>query len=327
MVTIIVPVFNKQKVLKKCVDSITEQTYRDIEIILIDDGSTDDSWKICEELARQNGKIRVFHKENGGVSSARNLGIQEARGKYIQFVDADDYLFPTITENLVEAIEDNNAELVICGYEQIKQGKSVVFAPERVDRCMVGELGSHVKGLFKYFFINSPWNKLYLRDKIREGFPEDLSLGEDLTFNLRYMENINYVTVLNKALYYYINDDTGNSLSHNKRSEVIDIKERLFKSSVQFCRSYMNSEDAIADISNIFMLNIMYTLCDVYKNKNISRKDKDNYIKKWIGKDSVQLASRNCRFGTRQRKISAYLIRKRWAFPLEIIFYLKGKVL
>lgn len=113
-VSIIVPIFNTEKYIERCLDSIINQTYDDWELILVDDGSTDDSGKICDRYADGFGNISVFHKENGGVSSARNIGLEKALGEYVCFVDGDDWLASYMIEYLVRAIEENQSDMSMC---------------------------------------------------------------------------------------------------------------------------------------------------------------------------------------------------------------------
>lgn len=117
-VSIIVPVYNAEKTLCKCLDSLVGQTYRDIEILLINDGSSDNSQKICESYANRFSEVLLINQNNSGPATARNTGINRARGKYLSFVDADDYVESNMIEEMISVAEDNHAEMVICGYYQ-----------------------------------------------------------------------------------------------------------------------------------------------------------------------------------------------------------------
>lgn len=116
MISVIVPVYNVKDYLRRCVDSITSQDYKDLEIILVDDGSTDGSEDICDELAKRDCRITVIHKENGGASSSRNMALDMMKGEYVFFVDSDDYIMPGILRELYQACVANNAEIACCGY-------------------------------------------------------------------------------------------------------------------------------------------------------------------------------------------------------------------
>ena len=128
-ISIIVPVYKVEKYLKKCVDSILAQTFTDFELILVDDGSPDDSGKICEEYAEKDARVRVLHKENGGLSSARNAGIEVAKGKYLGFIDSDDYIAEDMYELLYNTIIKEDADLSICGIYDVYEGKAPIVKP------------------------------------------------------------------------------------------------------------------------------------------------------------------------------------------------------
>nr|MCR5067978.1 glycosyltransferase [Erysipelotrichaceae bacterium] len=122
-VSIIVPVYNREKSIERCIQSVLNQDYRDIELILVDDGSRDDSFKIISEYAQKDNRIVAIHKENGGVSSTRNRALREASGKYVQFLDADDWLPFDSTKLLVRAMEDGDADMVIGDFYRVVDDK------------------------------------------------------------------------------------------------------------------------------------------------------------------------------------------------------------
>ena len=126
LISVIVPVYNIEAYLRKCIDSILAQTYTNLEIILVDDGSTDNSGEICNEYAAKDARIRVIHKGNGGLSSARNTGIDIATGKYIGFVDSDDYLAPDMYEKLLGAIVNNHADISVCNVHHVDENEELI---------------------------------------------------------------------------------------------------------------------------------------------------------------------------------------------------------
>ena len=123
LISVIVPIYNVEKYINRCIDSIIEQTYTNLEIILVDDGSTDNSGSICDEYAKKDNRIKVIHKENGGVSSARNVGLDTAIGQYITFVDSDDYIEKKYCEILLKTLKKQKADCVACGYNRIYKNK------------------------------------------------------------------------------------------------------------------------------------------------------------------------------------------------------------
>ena len=118
LVSVIIPVYNVEKYMRRCIDSIINQTYTNLEIILVDDGASDRSGKICDEYAQMDHRIKVLHKENGGLASARNAGIQIATGEYISYVDSDDWVETEFIEVLLKGCQDNNAKMSICRYRE-----------------------------------------------------------------------------------------------------------------------------------------------------------------------------------------------------------------
>ena len=236
MISVIVPVYNRKATLERCVQSLRGQTYSDLEIILVDDGSTDGSGALCNALAREDVRIRVIHKENGGVSSARNAGMEAAKGEYLMFTDSDDYVEPQMAEKLLEGIGED--DIAICGFHHHYQGRDIVRIPR-----VPGQSGEeNFLSLYGQGFMNMPWNKLYRR-ALAGRFDESLSLGEDLLFNLDYLRRTDGISVVKEALCHYIQDDTGASLSSQKRADRLQLAKRIWRESREFYRELSGHED------------------------------------------------------------------------------------
>lgn len=237
MISVIVPVYKSEKTLEKCVRSLCEQTDGDLEILLIVDGPPDGSGILADRLAEGDSRIRVINQVNQGVSKARNRGICEARGEYIRFVDSDDYVDADSNEKLLAAMEENEADLVIAGYHHLYFGRDILKNPREGLYDMSGlgaQDGACLLELYRQGYLNMPWNKLYKKELIREGFPTDLNLGEDLMFNEAYMEHAGKVCVLAYPVCNYIQDDRGTTLSTRKRMDKIPIALRLYEASSGF---------------------------------------------------------------------------------------------
>lgn len=190
MITVVMSVYNTGKYLPKAVDSMLAQTYQDYELIIIDDGSTDGSGDICESQGKRTDKARVYHKPNGGLSSARNFGIRHAKGNFIIFPDPDDWVEPNYLEKLLEIREKYKADLSICGHYFDEGSKSTVWnesSPEGVYN-----LKEALKLLMHpYSFCGYVWNKLFSMKIIRENelfFDESLGMAQDLHFCYRYFQ-------------------------------------------------------------------------------------------------------------------------------------------
>lgn len=189
LLSVIVPVYNAERDLGRCLDSLLRQTYAPLEIVLIDDGSTDASAAICASYARENRRIRFFQKENGGVSSARNWGLEKAEGAFIGFCDADDWVDADYYERMARSLEQSDAQMVFFGYEECFEdsGWARMHAPQRtglVDglealrQCVLPQRDG---------YFTSLWNKLFRQEALRDEdgrffiFPEDIAIGEDET--------------------------------------------------------------------------------------------------------------------------------------------------
>lgn len=318
MVTVIVPVYNCEASIAKCVDSIRKQTYSDLEIILVDDGSEDNSGAVCDMLEKEDSRIKVIHKENGGVSSARNTGIDNAKGDYIQFVDSDDYIIETMTEKLVAAMEHNNTQLVICGYVKLTEKQRIENVPVGMKSVSVDRMDRNNPALIRSFLLNSPCNKLYITSYIRNGFREDISLGEDLLFNLSYLSLIDKVSFLEEGLYCYTEQES--SLTTSYREDKLEISEFLWKKLRAFAKQYKWCPETIQSINYIFVSNIIYGCYDIWKRNSVDRKTK---IFSWIKKDSVQEAVHNTYVETTQQKLALVFIKKQKIYFLMALYQMK----
>lgn len=209
-ISVIVPVYKAEKYLHRCVDSILAQTFTDFEVLLIDDGSPDRSGEICDEYAQKDSRVRVFHKENGGVSSARQCGIDNAQGEYTIHADPDDWVEPKMLEELYAKAKEDDADMVICDFfvNNKESQKYVSQQPSSLQHIEVAvELQSKLHG--------ATWNKLIKRSCIIQNhvkFDYNLSFCEDLFYCTQLLLNPIKVTYLDKAFYHYIQDVNTNSL-------------------------------------------------------------------------------------------------------------------
>jgi len=210
-ISIVVPVYNAEKTIGRCIESLLNQTYKEIEIILINDGSNDNSGEICDFYAKKDNRIHVIHKKNEGVSKARNTGIKSVKSDYIMFVDSDDYIKTNMCEILYHSIDNTNYEVVICGF--IRNfvfnniiTKSVLILPEVSSINTIEQFKMNWSNLYSKSLFNAPWGKLYKMDYIEKKnicFDENLDCGEDLLFNLDVFSQIHKVSIVNEPLYIY----------------------------------------------------------------------------------------------------------------------------
>ena len=196
-ISIIVPVYKVEKYLHRCIDSILSQSFTDFELILVDDGSPDNCGKICDEYAQKDSRIRVFHKPNGGVSSARNLGLNNARGEWIAFVDSDDYIEVDYLEELISYETINNSEIIAISNKLDEKNKSITLSRDKF-----GLLFS----LYKFDKFCPPWGKLFKKNIIfnhKLRFNIKIRLGEDMMFVLSYLLNTEKITLVSSNKYNY----------------------------------------------------------------------------------------------------------------------------
>lgn len=201
MISVIVPVYNVEKYLERCVKSIAAQTYKDLEILLIDDGSTDKSGKMCDDFQKTDSRIKAFHKQNGGLSDARNYGIEHSAGEFISFVDSDDYIDEKMLETLHRLITENDADLAVCSAMDVFEGKEVTQVKE------IKEFNLNKVESYKYMLrgdgIPSACNKLYKRQTVGNvRFPVG-KLYEDGFFTPQILKRVEKTAVTSKPMYYY----------------------------------------------------------------------------------------------------------------------------
>ena len=218
MISVIVPVYKVEKYLNKCVDSILNQTYKDIEVILVDDGSPDNCGEICEEYAKKDDRVRVIHKKNEGLSTARNTGLIESKGEYIFFVDSDDYININILEKLLEAIENSKADFAMAS--DICQTESGDMISQNILENNKVYVGDEIIESFVLSLKTSAWNKLFRKDFIGDiKFPDGRIHGEDLVFITKLLtKKTKLVTVSDVGYYYIKHNNTITTSGFSKRS-------------------------------------------------------------------------------------------------------------
>lgn len=322
MVSVIVPVYNAEEKLEKCIMSILNQSYQKLELILINDGSKDGSGKICKKYAERDKRIRYIERENKGASATRNEGISLALGQYIQFVDSDDYIEKNMIKKLVSCMNNTNADVVICGYTEYSSNCKDVRLPEVEKVMSLTEIGKEYPTIFEKFLLNSPWNKLYKKEKIKEGFPEDLSLGEDLIFNLHNMMNMNKIAFVKESFYNYIVAE--GSLNKKYRKNSIEIAERLYLESMTFCNAFSVGRVAETHISNIFMTFFFYGLTDLFTISGYDKKKKKEVLNSWMKNQNIQKAAAHAEVRRTVQKVAVFFVKHKMTRALESLFILKS---
>ena len=231
MISVIVPVYNAEKYLHRCIDSILAQSYADFELLLIDDGSKDSSGKICDEYAQKDSRVRVFHKENGGVSSARNMGLENVKGEWVTFCDADDYVTSDWLKDFAPAIDFGVDIAIQCFYVVDMHGKNIERGTTSV-KCgsTIDEKRELITSLMSQCALGFLWVKLFRRDLIQSsGICFDLlsTFREDDQFMSDYLRHVNKFICVDKTNYYYIHPPEGKYYGENNIYTLLQIYKSL----------------------------------------------------------------------------------------------------
>lgn len=246
-VSIIVPVYNAEKTIERCVSSILDQTYKDFELLLLDDGSTDDSGRICDEYAKRDTRVRVCHKASSGVSDTRNQGIDMAEGEYLQFVDSDDWISPDATKRFVKTAQENGCDLVIADFYR-------VIGKRLSPKGNIDEAGPFSREKYAAFMMESPadfyygvlWNKLFRREIVEKyGLRMDPSVSwcEDFMFNLEYIRHAKVFCAIQIPLYYYVKTKGSLASQGMNFSRTVRMKRDVFDCYNNFYKNIFSEED------------------------------------------------------------------------------------
>ncbi len=247
MVSIIVPIYNAEQYLRRCVDSILNQEYTDYELLLVNDGSTDASSDICEEYGDQDPRVIVIQKENTGVSDSRNRALDRARGKYLQFLDSDDWITPDATRLFVRAAEEYGCDMVISDfYRVVGERLSPKGDIEEEGVLTREEFAAHMMENPADFYYGVLWNKLYRRDIVEEHklrMDTDISWCEDFMFNLEYIRYAKVFYALHAPIYYYVKRKGSLASQGINISKTVKMKLNVFEYYNNFYKHVLEEED------------------------------------------------------------------------------------
>lgn len=255
-VSIIVPVYNAERSLERCIDSVLDQDFHDLELILADDGSHDRSPEICDAYAARDSRVRVIHKPNSGVSSTRNIAMDEARGTYVQFLDADDWITPDATKLLVRGMEDSSCDMVVADFYRVVgtriAKKSDIDAEGPITREQYADLMMESPSDFYWGVV---WNKLYKRQILESHhvrMDPSISWCEDFIFNMEYVLHTARIYPLHVPIYYY--EKTKGSLVTQGASlaNTIRMKLNVIEYYKSFYHQIMDDEDYAARRPDIY---------------------------------------------------------------------------
>jgi len=271
LVSVIVPIYKVEKELDRCVQSILKQTYKNLEIILVDDGSLDKCPEMCDEYAKKDDRIVVIHKENGGLSDARNVGLDIATGEFLAFIDSDDWVSENFIGYLIRNIMDTNSDIAICGYVMVNEvGQQRHYSIEESRKILEHEQA--ISALFAQIeFGCMIWLKLYkkyLFDNIR--FPKG-KLYEDIAISLLLFDRSKRCVICNDELYYYFQREGSivNSKFNERKLDMLEYVQRMIE------YSHRNGHKYDMEAEAFYLKAVMTNILQVYKEHDPEK------IKKW----------------------------------------------
>lgn len=284
LVSVIVPIYKVEKYLKKCVDSILDQTYTNLEIILVDDGSPDNCPKFCDEYAKQDDRIKVIHKENGGLSDARNAGMKIATGEYVSFIDSDDYISCDFIETLYYTIKAENSDIVECDIVRFEDGTTPVIEKEN---CDINSFSTE-KGLSMLMaeskFHQYVWNKLYKSDiAFKIPFAKG-KLNEDEFWTYQIFGQAERVTKINKPMYFYL-QRSGSIMGEGFNLRRLDALEAKAERQKYIEANFPNLEKQAK--TDLFATCIFMCQSAMKFLKGKEKKQAKNVIKKYVDKNRL----------------------------------------
>lgn len=280
LISVIVPIYKVEKYLKKCVESILEQTYSNLDIILVDDGSPDNCGDIMEKFRKKDERIRTIHQKNGGLSDARNSGIKIAKGKYIVCIDSDDWIEKNMIEVLYKDIIKTNSDISVCEFVEEDDFQNILSTKKYNNEIIEFNSKEALKSLIKQDILtNHAWNKLY-KASLFEGieYPKG-QLMEDVSTTYKLFEKANKIVYQNTSLYHYI--QRGTSILGNITEKRINDQEFAFFDRNKYLMEKYSEFKEIIELDNMYNVKTLYFLAVFggYKNLYNSKKYVEYYAK------------------------------------------------
>lgn len=265
LISVVVPVYNVKHYLKRCIESILDQTYRSLQIILVDDGSTDGCSQICDSYSKKDVRIEVIHQRNQGLSSARNIGLQNATGKYICFIDSDDWIHPEYIAYLKRAIEENKTEVSCCYYTRIYSVNQKEQPHLRYNSNLLNHNEYIEQSLLNHRLDNSIWNRLYKTELFQKIWFPVGKLYEDIIPQYLINKKIDSAAIVPEILYYY--NHTNISITRS------DFKTADFDIVYQWHEVFKNEKES--DLSSLYFFKVIEAYLILLNKMYISKIDVD----------------------------------------------------
>lgn len=332
-VSIIIPVYNAEQYIGKCIESVLSQEFQDFELLLVDDGSTDRSSAICDSYSAKDKRVRCFHLKNGGPSKARNFGLRQARGEFIQFVDADDLITKDSGSIFNEAVKENLVDLVIANADIVDGNNNLL------NKLTLGQQGVFETELLlekmnhkeKEQFLHYIWNKWYCRRIIVEKglrFNESIRLGEDFLFNCAYFTACKKISIVNKTVYrYYKRDDLSLTGKFNKdeieRRRIMDGSFiKMLRQRGVYEKNRLQYDAEIGEICLCSMESVTKSSC------MLSIRGKKEFIEDFLNSEYYTYLMELRKSDKKQlwKQIALILIKQKCTYAILFFFWLKSKV-
>lgn len=316
MISVIIPVYNAGKTIEKCVQSIEENTYKDIEIILVEDCSKDESWHICKKLSEAYTNVKCIRNENNrGVSYTRNQGLSIATGEYTMFVDSDDWIDENYFSEFFKIIRGKEKSLVVCGYinhDEKVNGITTVYGWDEFEGVKTYNVKGIIKSLYEKNLLQQLWNKIFYTKHIKDKnirFDENISIGEDTRFVLTYISKcgIDDIYLLNKPLYHYIRGNEG-SLMYRVGYESVEEPLKNLKMLYQIIG--MNEQEINRRIKEDRKKQVELYAYLIYHNNGMHNREKKRLILKLDEKYGKSLYKKNKSLYYKER-LSLFIKRNR----------------
>ena len=292
-ISIIVPIYNSEKFIADCIESLINQTYQNIEIILINDGSSDNSYEICKKYQSIDSRIRLVSQVNSGVSKARNKGIEVATGHYIMFVDSDDYADKQLCELLISRNKDSYKDMVFCSYLYVNAKSGEMTKLPKYDRennisSVLDLAGENFNFFYLNLYFNSPVCKLYRYELVKNViFNSELSLGEDLLFNLDFLEKCEKISFVNEALYFY-RIGGGNSLSSKNYKNRLEMVKTVFdRSQISFRKLFKENYNEDLIKTNYF-IEVCLSIKKMLSSSDVTDKEKMAFLASFLYSEQMR---------------------------------------
>lgn len=337
LITVIMPVYNVEKYIERCIESVLQQTYSNLELILVDDGSIDRSGQICDEYKEKDKRVIVIHKENGGVSSARNIALTVAKGEYIYFCDPDDYLEVGLLEKLLNSVKEEETDFAVCAYVRDIYEDEILKQNENKTLDLLEDrdnLPTVLVELHKNTLLFMPWNKLFKRSIINKYdivFPQ-MKRFEDTIFIYTYLKYVRSLSFIDVPLYHYSIFKAGTETATTKfNDQLYECYYECYMRGIELVNAYSTSEyiksSALDSLQKRMETHFFVSLCgDIVVNLSRSKKGylyRRKYVKERLNRwKSFGILEEESWFSGRIDKLVCRLVKYQQVDLLTIISFI-----